>query len=145
VSENKIKFSVDLSDETDAEILQLVTGQAAPLGDDAEVEYEVELPAKFEVCGRCRGEGTHVNPNIDGNGLSREDFEEDPDFEEAYFSGVYDVECEECKGLRVVPVVDEEKANPKLLKLYQDDQKMQAEIRAEDRMWARLESGGLMG
>ena len=145
MGENKIKFSVDVSDITDPEILTLVTGKPDVPGDDDDVEFEVEIPSKFEVCPRCEGEGTHVNPNIDGNGLSREDFEEDPDFEEAYFAGHYDVTCEECKGLRVVPVVDEEKTNPKLLKLWQDEQQMQAEIRAEDRMWARLESGGLMG
>ena len=137
----KVKFSVDVSDITDPEILTLVTGKPDVPGDDDDVEFEVELPSKFEVCGRCEGKGTHVNPNIDGNGLSREDFEEDPDFEEAYFSGVYDVTCEECEGLRVVPVVDEEKCDARLLKLYQDDQRAEAESRAEDRMWARLESG----
>ena len=52
---------------------------------------EVELPAKFEVCSRCDGNGKHVSPAIDGNGISREQFEEDPDFEQAYFSGRYDV------------------------------------------------------
>lgn len=75
--------------------------------DEGEV-HEVELPATYEVCERCRGEGTHVNPSIDGNGLSREDFDEDPDFEEDYFNGVYDVTCEECGGKRVVPQIDED-------------------------------------
>lgn len=66
------------------------------------------LPSKFEVCARCRGAGKHVNPSIDGDGLTREDFDEDPDFEESYFRGDYDVSCEECDGLRVVEVLDDE-------------------------------------
>jgi hypothetical protein len=59
---------------------------------------------KFEVCPRCEGRGKHVNPAIDGHGLSAEDFDQDPDFREDYFSGVYDVPCYECKGDRVVKV-----------------------------------------
>ena len=144
MGENKITFSVDVSDITDPEILTLVTGKPDVPGDDDDVEFEVEIPSKFEVCGMCEGKGSHVNRNIDGNGLTREDFEEDPDFEEAYFRGDYDVPCEECHGLRVVPVVDEERCDPKLLKLYQEDQQAEAESRAEDRYWYRLECGGEM-
>ena len=69
-------------------------------------ELVLELPAKFEVCGTCEGRGTHVNPSIDGNGLSAEDFAEDPDFEEAYFRGDYDVQCHTCHGEKVVAVPD---------------------------------------
>jgi hypothetical protein len=77
--------------------------------DEAEgTEIEVELPAKWDVCSRCDGEGKHVNPSIDSHGISREEFDEDPDFEEAYFRGDYDVRCEECKGRTTVLVVDEQ-------------------------------------
>lgn len=69
-------------------------------------EVVLNLPAKFEVCGTCEGRGTHVNPNIDGNGLTAEDFAEDPDFEEAYFRGDYDVTCKTCHGARVVAEPD---------------------------------------
>lgn len=65
-----------------------------------------ELPAKFEICGTCQGRGSHVNPSIDAHGISREEFDEDPDFRESYMSGMYDVSCYECHGGRVVPVVD---------------------------------------
>lgn len=59
--------------------------------------------SKFAVCPRCEGTGTIVNPSIDGNGLSAEDFEEQgEDFREDYFAGVYDVRCPECGGNRVV-------------------------------------------
>ena len=33
-------------------------------------ELELALPAKFEVCHRCQGTGTHTNPSIDGNGIT---------------------------------------------------------------------------
>lgn len=112
--------------------------------DDGEmVEETVAFPAHYEVCGRCDGRGSHVNPAIDGHGLSREDFDEDPDFEEAYFGGVYDVTCYECKGLRVVPVVDEETLPPEFkdkweryLKWCEDEAAYQRECEMERRMGA---------
>jgi RecJ-like exonuclease len=64
------------------------------------------LPHRWEICSRCRGEGKHCNPAIDGNGLTREDFDEDPDFAEMYFSGAYDVPCHECGGRGSVKVPD---------------------------------------
>ena len=56
------------------------------------------MPAVYEVCETCGGKGKHVNPAIDGHGISAEEMHEDPDFAEDYFSGVYDVPCEECGG-----------------------------------------------
>ena len=50
------------------------------------------------ICPACRGNGSHVNPNIDAGGLSTEDFENDPDFAEDYFDGTYDVQCNVCRG-----------------------------------------------
>lgn len=54
------------------------------------------------VCPICNGEGKTVNPNIDANGLTYEDFNEDPDFREDYMSGVYDITCAACNGMRVL-------------------------------------------
>ena len=71
---------------------------------------EVDIPAKYAVCDTCNGKGKHVNSSIDRHGLSREDFDEDPDFMEEYLNGTYDVACVECRGERVVPIVDEEHA-----------------------------------
>lgn len=99
--------------------------------DDAEgdeVEIEVELPTRFEVCPTCEGRGSHTNPSIDCNGLSSEDFEQDPDFREDYFSGVYDVQCYGCGGRRVVPVVDERRCDPKHLELYYRQLEARAEL-----------------
>ena len=56
-------------------------------GSDAEGDYcdDLEIPATYAVCDRCEGKGSHVNPAIDGNGLSAEDFDEQgPDFREDY-------------------------------------------------------------
>ncbi len=57
---------------------------------------------KYQVCPACEGEGKYVNPSVDGNGLTSDDFDEDPDLAENYFSGMYDVICKMCSGLRVV-------------------------------------------
>jgi hypothetical protein len=57
---------------------------------------------RFIVCTVCEGRGTTVDPSIDANGLTREDFDEDPDFAEDYRSGAFDIECRACNGLRVV-------------------------------------------
>lgn len=83
---------------------------------------EREFPAKFEVCETCDGKGTHVNPSIDSHGLSAEDFAEDPDFKEAYFSGCYDVTCAECHGARVVPVPDLDRMSAEDRKAVEDVQ-----------------------
>lgn len=53
---------------------------------------------KWKICPICRGDGTHVNPNIDACGLSSDGFYDDPDFFEDYMSGVYDVRCLTCEG-----------------------------------------------
>lgn len=107
------------------------------------------LPAAYEVCGTCRGKGSHVNRNIDGNGITGSEWAElddsDPEFRENYFSGVYDVACEECDGLRVIQVIDEDRCSPEQKKVMEDyyrDQAESARWDAEDRATRRAESGG---
>lgn len=75
--------------------------------DDDGCEITFDLPATYEVCRRCEGEGTHVNPNIDGHGITSEEWERDWDDEsrQAYFEGRYDVTCHECDGQRVTLAV----------------------------------------
>jgi len=89
-------------EETDRGIYLLWTTE-----DDEGIEIVHKLTTRWEVCPTCRGNGTHVNASIDCCGLTREDFDRDPGFEEDYRSGVYNVTCNECAGLRVVPVVCE--------------------------------------
>ena len=70
--------------------------------EDEEVEEVVTMPVRFKVCDLCGGKGKHVNPSIDCGGLSRDDFDYDPDFEEDYMRGRYDVSCYQCRGARVM-------------------------------------------
>jgi len=77
------------------------------------------LKTKWEVCPTCNGNGRHVNAAIDCCGLTREDFDQDPGFETEYFNGTYDVTCNECGGRRVVPVIDEDNNDKKLVLAYQ--------------------------
>lgn len=100
-------------------------------------EIVLEIPARYEVCPRCEGHGKHVNPNVDGHGLSREDFAEDPDFAEAYFGGMYDVTCHECRGTRVILVPDEGRADADTLARYRRMQDEEAEYRREVMMERR--------
>ncbi len=53
---------------------------------DERADKEYVFPARYEVCGDCRGRGRYVDQD-DG-----------------------DVPCGECCGLRVVPMIDDEKA-----------------------------------
>ncbi len=104
-----------------------------------ETDEMVELPAKFEVCSTCEGRGKHVNPSIDSRGLSAEDFAEDPDFAEDYFNGTYDVACVECKGKRVVPVLDTDRATPEQITLAEDATRAHYDEQAE--RWTERERG----
>jgi len=94
----------------------------------------------YKVCPRCKGKGSHVNPNVDGHGLSQESFEQDPDFYGDYMSGVYDVDCYECGGKRVIKVVDWSIVDDALRKAYDqyrlDEWNYQQECEAERRMGA---------
>jgi hypothetical protein len=79
-------------------------------GTEEWVEEEVvtlKLPTVFDVCDLCRGTGSVVNPSMDAGGLTEEDFDRDPDFREEYFSGMHDITCPQCRGKRVIPVVNE--------------------------------------
>src|SRR5580765_6758371 len=94
--------------------------------DGTETEHVVHL--RFDVCETCQGRGAHVNPGVDSHGLTAADFAEDPDFAEDYCAGAYDVPCAECKGRRVVPVVDEATTNAEIVALYRrlEDERWQA-------------------
>jgi hypothetical protein len=94
----------------------------------------------WEVCGTCNGKGTHVNPGIDAHGLSREDFDADPDFREEYFSGAYDIPCNECHGRTTVAIADPDHNTPEALEavyaILQDRADYAAECAAERKMGA---------
>lgn len=106
-------------------------------GDDGE---DVVIPARYEVCETCDGKGTHVNPGVDAHGITQEEFDENPGFRESYMRGDYDVQCVECKGLRVSPVVDDSRATLEQMKMVEERMKdladYAAEVAAERRMGA---------
>lgn len=104
-----------------------------------ESDEEIELPARYEVCDTCDGRGSHTNSSIDRQGLTAEDFAEDPDFAEDYFRGRYDVPCAECHGKRVVPVVDETRATPEQKKVA--EQAQDEHYRNQRDEWAAREYG----
>lgn len=115
--------------------------------EEGDFEESRELPSKFEVCGTCLGHGRTANPSIDGNGITSSEWQDDwdPDERQAYLRGDYDITCPECKGLRVVNVVDEEHLSEddrRFLKRYRQDQEDRARERAADRQTRRMESGG---
>jgi RecJ-like exonuclease len=95
---------------------------AAPyvIDDDGD---EVTLPYRMEVCPQCNGKGSRVNPAIDGNGICSDDeIWQDEDFREGYFSGRYDIVCDECNGRNVVEVLDREACKPSLLAMYDEQE-----------------------
>lgn len=98
------------------------------IGSEEEEEVTLRLPARFEVCDLCNGKGTTVNPSIDAGGLSQEDFDEDPDFEEEYFSGMYDIPCPQCRGKRVIPVINEAAMSKEQKAAYDEYTEEQQEI-----------------
>jgi hypothetical protein len=92
---------------------------------------EREIPTTWGVCPVCRGKGTHVNPAIDCNGLTGEDFADDPDFADAYRNGDYDELCRRCRGRTTARVVDVDACEPHLLALYYADVEADQEYDAE--------------
>lgn len=104
--------------------------------DDPKNWKEVTIPAKYEVCIVCHGEGRITNPAIDGNGLTQSDIDEaGPDFLEDYLSGVYDIVCKTCEGKRVTLTIDEDAATPEQIKEYQQ----QEEEKYQDEQMHRME------
>jgi hypothetical protein len=139
-----LKNSYDMTAWPEAEA-SLIEKAKQDLGDwvlyflDA-LPVEHVLHLKWEVCGTCNGKGTHVNPSIDAHGLTREDFDQDPDFEEEYFSGTYDVQCYECHGRTTSLTINRERTSPGAIKMaddhFKDEASYRRECEAERRMGA---------
>jgi len=96
--------------------------------------YDTKIPAKYEVCPNCDGEGSMY---LGGRGfvLTAEDFYEDPDLHEDLRSGTYNQPCVHCKGKRVVKVPDEANMNDeqkRIVREFNDNfYERQSEARAE--------------
>src|SRR3990167_1319759 len=97
------------------------------------VEIQLQLPAKYVVCLRCQGRGTHVNPAIDEHGICEDEWSGpswSEDEKKAYLNSWYDITCLKCSGMRVTLEVDEavaEERDPAILKLYHEKQREDAE------------------
>ena len=104
--------------------------------DEAGDETVKTVPIIFEVCPTCDGKGTHVNPSIDANGLSAEDFADDPDFAETSQRGLYDVACYGCNGRRVEPTCMDEQVQQWIAVEAQTTALYNAEVEAERRVGA---------
>jgi DnaJ-class molecular chaperone len=118
---------------------------------DGNDEIEFDVPYKNEICSRCNGEGSHLNPNIGMHAYGQEEFEEafpEPEDKEQYFKrgGVYDVQCETCHGNKVVQVVDRARIQSKEVKAklnaYDKYKREEARYDHEDRVTRFWENGG---
>lgn len=99
-------------------------------------DNELQITTAKEVCPTCRGEGTHVNPSIDGNGITADEwnYEWGEEEKEMYLSGGYDVVCNHCGGKNVIDVPDETHPNyPAYYAYMEAEWEMQAEMEAERR------------
>lgn len=100
---------------------------------------EHELTTRYEVCPSCQGRGTSCA--YLGSWTASEWAREDDEFKEDYLAGLYDRACEECGGLRVIAVADEDRNDPKILKQYRELQQAEAESRSIERMERLMEGG----
>lgn len=99
-------------------------------------ETTLTVPAHYEVCPSCHGEGHHDRRDIDTS-LLVDGMMEDGDYEgiDEYFDGGYDVLCDECHGRNVVLVPDlPEWAITLLVKYSRDEAAENAYARMEARM-----------
>lgn len=111
---------------------------------DGKFDYQetVKVPCKWEVCPGCEGCGTDRGRSVecDGGGFTASEWNEacadDDEFAENYFSGRYDRQCECCKGLRVIQVIDRDQADPEVIKAYDAEMEYRdedASMRAAER------------
>lgn len=99
-------------------------------------DEDLELNAKFEVCGACDGRGKHANHL--GSFAANEWNQLDWETREDYLHGAYDMICEICKGKRVILIPDENNNSEADLKRWevamQEEYSYRAERLAEMRM-----------
>jgi len=104
-------------------------------GDPDMEEDDILLPSKAVVCWRCRGTGSHVNPSIDGHGITSDEMNElGPEFFDDYMGGMYDVICGLCKGKRITAEVIECELTPDQKSRLDEEMKWEAIERSEQRL-----------
>lgn len=93
---------------------------------DLDEDVSIDLPAVWEICGVCSGNGSYVNKSIDGNGITHEEWVRDWDDEERqhYFRGAYDVTCTTCNGNGKILVYDMENIAPEIVELIETQERL---------------------
>lgn len=91
---------------------------------------ERRLPFKWEICPTCDG---HGKSSAYLGAFTGDQLREDPDFAQDYMDGYYDRSCDECNGRGSIPVIDRKTCPKNDLKLYDDQQRELAEMRAIER------------
>lgn len=103
---------------------------------------EIEVAGRYEVCDRCDGHGVTCRLGAMTASEYREICYDDPDFPDDYKAGVYDQPCPVCKGQRVVAEPDYDAIPQDIQERIDTYNRHEAESAANDRYWARVESGG---
>ena len=87
------------------------------------------MPSDIVVCPRCNGRGRHVNPSIDGDGFTGEEWAEmDEDFKESYWNGNFDVICSVCNGLRITAKIATDRLNAEQWELLYEQERNEADM-----------------
>lgn len=115
------------------------TNGTLTLSDD-EGDEDLVVPAKWVICDDCRGEGVRA---LHGMAISAQEFNEDPDFAEAYFGGEYDTPCGACSGSGKLQVVDRDAVAPELLARVDAILEAEAQYQSEMRHIAAMRERGI--
>jgi len=100
-------------------------------------ETQLLMPATWDVCPQCEGEGRIPDPALSPSGegfYTATEFHEaydTPEEREAYFSGRYDRACPSCNGRTTIPVPDYDSADPDIAEQFREMRKREAYYAAE--------------
>lgn len=116
-------------------VYELGVGFCIACGDEASGVEPDARKYKCEGCGTDRGRSVEC----DGGGFTSSEWaEQDDDFKSDYLAGVYDRTCECCKGLRVIEVIDRDRADPAVVARLDAQAKIDAEYAAQWRAEMRM-------
>lgn len=98
---------------------------------------EIQLPWKWEICGRCDGHGASSGYL---GAITREELYDDPEFAEDYMAGHYDRPCEFCSAGKV-KTVDWGRMPPEHQEAYRAQLDEERADRETNRMERLMEGG----
>lgn len=103
--------------------------------DDEGCDVEHKVPVVWVICGVCSGEG---KSSAHLGAFSGDEMDADPDFRDDYMSGVYDRQCDECKGSGKELEVDWDTVDPAVRTALEAHFQFLADCRAEDEAERRM-------